>query len=164
MPLRGRAAGGLRSVQQTDSRRRREPPPERDVRRSEVALLDMDFPLLRCCETGHTNVRLVITCIKAVGESLLIIVMEYNREETLRARRIALRRLENKDFRGAQRIALIAQRLYSELEHLSQLLTVCEVHCAAEVEISGDLDWYGILQVKATADDLVIRKQYEASS
>lgn len=90
--------------------------------------------------------------------------MEYNREEALRARRIALKKLESKDFRGAQRIALIAQRLYPELGNLSQLLTVCEVHCAAEAEISGDSDWYGILQVKATADDVVIGKQYNKLS
>ncbi|CAO2149350.1 unnamed protein product [Urochloa humidicola] len=87
-------------------------------------------------------------------------MMECNREEGLRARRIALSKLEKKDFWGAQRIALKAQRLYPELENLSQLLAVCEVHCAAEAEINGDLDWYAILQVEASADDMVIRKQY----
>ncbi|GJM84558.1 hypothetical protein PR202_ga00241 [Eleusine coracana subsp. coracana] len=51
-PLRGRAAGGLRSVQQTDLRHRRELPPERDVRCSEVALLDMDLQPLRWRETA----------------------------------------------------------------------------------------------------------------
>lgn len=84
--------------------------------------------------------------------------MEWNREEGLRARRIALMKLEKKDFQGAQRIALKAQRLYPEFENLFQLLAVCEVHCAAKAEINGD--WYGILQVKASAHDMVIRKQY----
>ncbi|KAL6654044.1 hypothetical protein ACP70R_007509 [Stipagrostis hirtigluma subsp. patula] len=87
-------------------------------------------------------------------------MMECNREEALRAREIALMKLGNKDFCGAQRIARKAQRLFPELDNLYQLLTVCEVHCAAELKISGECDWYGILQVKATSDDIFIRKQY----
>lgn len=87
--------------------------------------------------------------------------MECNREEALRAKEIALKMLEDRDFLGAQRIALKAQKLYPELENLSQLLTVCEVHCAAEAKINGVLDWYSVLQVTTAADDTVIRKQYD---
>ncbi|CAO2146912.1 unnamed protein product [Urochloa humidicola] len=87
--------------------------------------------------------------------------MEFYREEAVRARRIALKKLERRDFSGAQRVALQAQRLYPELENLSQLLTVCKVYCAAEERINKQLDWYGILQVEVTADDAVIRKQYD---
>jgi hypothetical protein len=87
--------------------------------------------------------------------------MECNREEAVRARRIALKKLEKRDFSGAQRVALQAQRLYPELENLSQLLTVCKVYCAAEAKINRQLDWYGILQVQVTADDTLIRKQYD---
>uniref|UniRef100_A0A0A9DIZ9 J domain-containing protein n=1 Tax=Arundo donax TaxID=35708 RepID=A0A0A9DIZ9_ARUDO len=87
--------------------------------------------------------------------------MECNREEALRAKEIALKKMENKDFLGAQRIALKAQRLYPELENLYQLLTICEAHCAAQAKINGDLDCYGILQVAATAHDTVIREQYD---
>ncbi|CAL4983914.1 unnamed protein product [Urochloa decumbens] len=88
-------------------------------------------------------------------------MMKFYREEAVRARRIALKKLERRDFSGAQRVALQAQRLYPELENLSQLLTVCKVYCAAEERINKQLDWYGILQVEVTADDAVIRKQYE---
>ncbi|CAN6363204.1 unnamed protein product [Urochloa humidicola] len=88
-------------------------------------------------------------------------MMEFYREEAVRARRIALKKLERRDFSGAQRVALQAQRLYPELENLSQLLTVCKVYCAAEEWINKQLDWYGILQVEVTADYTVIRKQYE---
>ncbi|CAD6253476.1 unnamed protein product [Miscanthus lutarioriparius] len=87
--------------------------------------------------------------------------MECNREEAIRARRIALKKLEKREFSGAQRVALQAQRLYPELENLSQLLTVCKVYCAAEAKINRQLDWYGILQVQVTADDTVIRKKYD---
>lgn len=87
--------------------------------------------------------------------------MECNKEEASRARRIALKKLANADFFGALRIARQAQRLYPELENVSQLLTACEVYCAADAKINKDLDLYAILQVEATADDMIIRKQYE---
>ncbi|RCV38648.1 hypothetical protein SETIT_8G159800v2 [Setaria italica] len=87
--------------------------------------------------------------------------MEFNKEEALLAKEIALRKVKTKDFLGAQRIALKAQRLYPKLENLPQLLAICEVHCAAEVKVNGDMDWYGILQVEATVDGTVIRKEYE---
>uniref|UniRef100_A0ACD6ACJ8 Uncharacterized protein n=1 Tax=Avena sativa TaxID=4498 RepID=A0ACD6ACJ8_AVESA len=87
--------------------------------------------------------------------------MECNREEALRAREIAAKKLENKDFLGARRIALKAQTLFPELENIRELLTVCEVHCSAVKKINEDLDWYRILQVEPTADDTAIRNQYD---
>ncbi|WVZ82616.1 hypothetical protein U9M48_029864 [Paspalum notatum var. saurae] len=86
--------------------------------------------------------------------------MECNREEALKAREIAVKKLENRDFAGAKRIALKAQRIFPEVENIPQLLTVCEVHCAAEAKINGMLDFYGVLQVEGTADDMTIKKQY----
>lgn len=87
-------------------------------------------------------------------------MMECNREEAFRAREVALRKMENKDFNGAQKIVLKAQKLFPELENISQLLNICHVHCAAEATVNGQTDWYGILQVEATADEATIRKQY----
>ncbi|TVU24974.1 hypothetical protein EJB05_27446, partial [Eragrostis curvula] len=85
---------------------------------------------------------------------------ESNREEAFRAREIAAKKIENKDFVGAQKIALKAQKLFPELENVSQLLTICKVHCAAEAKVNGEMDWYGILEVEAAADEASIRKQY----
>lgn len=87
--------------------------------------------------------------------------MECNREEALRAREIAAKMLAKKDFLGARRIALKVQRLFPGFENIHQLLTVCEVHCAAMTKNNEDLDWYSILQVEATADETIIRKQYD---
>jgi hypothetical protein len=56
--------------------------------------------------------------MKVVWEKLQDSVMEFNREEAVRARRIALKKLEKRDFSGAHRVALQAQRLYPELENL----------------------------------------------
>ncbi|GJN04551.1 hypothetical protein PR202_ga22110 [Eleusine coracana subsp. coracana] len=85
---------------------------------------------------------------------------ESNREEAFRAREIASKKMENKDFIGAQKIFMKAQKLFPNLENVSQLLTICKVHCAAEARMNGMMDWYGILQVDAGADEATIRKQY----
>ena len=86
--------------------------------------------------------------------------MECNREDALRAREIAVRKLGNNDFIGAHKIALKAQMLFPKLENISQVLNVCNVHCAAEARVNGEMDWYAILQVEPTADHADIRKQY----
>ncbi|KAL6888601.1 hypothetical protein ACP4OV_009627 [Aristida adscensionis] len=86
--------------------------------------------------------------------------MECNREEALRAREIAVKKLENRDYEGAKRIALKAQRIFPDLENISQLLTVCDVHCAAQSKINGMVDFYGILQVQEMADETTIKRQY----
>jgi hypothetical protein len=87
--------------------------------------------------------------------------MELDREEGERAIRIAIKKLRNKHFSGALKVARQAQRLYPELENLLQLLTICEVYCAAQAKVNRDLDLYAILQVEVTADGTVIRQQYD---
>ncbi|KAK4755540.1 hypothetical protein SAY87_009297 [Trapa incisa] len=87
--------------------------------------------------------------------------MDCNKEEAIRAKTLAEKKMENKDFHGAHKIALRAQQLYSDLENISQMLLVCEIHCYAEKKFLGiELDWYGILQVERTADEATIKKQY----
>ncbi|XP_010240875.1 PREDICTED: uncharacterized protein LOC104585627 [Nelumbo nucifera] len=87
--------------------------------------------------------------------------MDCNKEEAIRAKVIAEKKMQTKDFMGARKIALRAQQLYPDLENISQLLTVCEVHCSAEQRIFGsEMDWYAILQVEQTADEASIKKQY----
>ncbi|KAM0837015.1 hypothetical protein ACQ4PT_061939 [Festuca glaucescens] len=86
--------------------------------------------------------------------------MECNKEEASRAKDVAERKLHEADFPGAKRMVLKAHRLFPGLENISQMLAVCEVHCSASVKINGETDWYGILQVEPTADDMVLKKQY----
>ncbi|XP_057489208.1 uncharacterized protein LOC130775115 [Actinidia eriantha] len=87
--------------------------------------------------------------------------MECNKEEAIRAKVIAEKKMQNKDFFGARKIALKAQQLYPELENISQMIVVCDVHCSAEKKVYGnENDWYGILQIDPTADDASIKKQY----
>ncbi|KAL6838226.1 hypothetical protein ACP4OV_031958 [Aristida adscensionis] len=94
------------------------------------------------------------------GHPLPVNMIESNREEALRAREIALMKMAKKDFDGALKIALKAQKLFPELENISQLLTICSVHCAAEAKVNGEMDWYRILQVEAEVNEDIIKKQY----
>lgn len=87
--------------------------------------------------------------------------MECNKEEANRAKGIAETKMHNKDFVGARKTALRAQQIFPDLENILQMLAVCNVHCAAEEKMVGnESDWYGILQVEQTADDVLIKKQY----
>ncbi|CAI9102367.1 OLC1v1000628C1 [Oldenlandia corymbosa var. corymbosa] len=87
--------------------------------------------------------------------------MECNKDEAVRAKEIAERKLHSNDFEGARRIALRAQSLFPELENISQLLAVCNVHCSAESKMLGsEKDWYSILQVERSVDEATIKKQY----
>lgn len=86
--------------------------------------------------------------------------MDCNREEAVRAKNVAEKKMESKDFTGARKIAIKAQQLFPDLENMAQMLIVCDVHCSAEKKFFNEKDWYGILQVEQTADEAMIRKQY----
>ncbi|XP_058182678.1 uncharacterized protein LOC131300730 [Rhododendron vialii] len=86
--------------------------------------------------------------------------MECNKDEAVRAKVIAERKLTEKDFAGAKKFVLKAQTLYPGLDGLPQMLTTLDVYTAAENKISGEVDWYGILGVNPYADDETVRKQY----
>ncbi|KAJ6889904.1 DNAJ heat shock N-terminal domain-containing protein [Populus alba x Populus x berolinensis] len=87
--------------------------------------------------------------------------MECNKDEAFRAKGVAESLMVKKDFPTARRILLKAQQLYKDLENISQMLTVCDVHCTADKKLLGtDMDWYGILQIEETADEATIKKHY----
>ncbi|CAM0946344.1 unnamed protein product [Alopecurus aequalis] len=87
--------------------------------------------------------------------------MECNKDEALRAKALAERKMLEKDFVAARKMINKAQQLSSEVDNISQMLTVCDVHCAAGTKVNGENDWYGILQVPVfTNDDTLIKKQY----
>jgi len=87
--------------------------------------------------------------------------MECNKDEAIRAKGIAEKRMQSSDFEGAMKIAKKAQQLFPELENMSQLLAVCEVHCSALNKLNGSgMDWYRILQTEKSADEATIKKQY----
>lgn len=87
--------------------------------------------------------------------------MECNKDEALRAKELAEKKMQSNDFLGAQKVALKAERLYPQLENISQLLAVCNVHCSAHSSTLGsEKDWYGILQIDMMANEVTVKKQY----
>ncbi|KAI3974932.1 hypothetical protein MKX01_005043 [Papaver californicum] len=87
--------------------------------------------------------------------------MECNKEEAIRAKEIAEKKMQDNDFVGARKTAVKAQQLYPGLENISKILIVCDVHCSAESNVFGsEKDWYAVLQVDQTADVGSINKQF----
>lgn len=86
--------------------------------------------------------------------------MECNKDEAGRAKEIAERKFAAKDMEGSKKFALKAHHLYPGLEGLPQMLAVLDVHLASENKINGEMDWYGVLNVNAFADDATVKKQY----
>ncbi|XP_016440899.2 uncharacterized protein LOC107766602 [Nicotiana tabacum] len=87
--------------------------------------------------------------------------MDCNKDEALKAKELAEKKLLNNDFEGAKKVAVKAERLYPQLENISQLLAVCNVHCSSQNKIVGsERDWYGILQIDKFSDEATIKKQY----
>ncbi|KZV21603.1 hypothetical protein F511_17628 [Dorcoceras hygrometricum] len=87
--------------------------------------------------------------------------MECNKDEAIRGMEIAEKKMETNDFDAARRIARKAQSIYPELENISQLITVCDVHCSSIKRVFGsEKDWYEILQIEKLADETTIKKQY----
>ncbi|KAE8734999.1 hypothetical protein F3Y22_tig00000538pilonHSYRG00072 [Hibiscus syriacus] len=87
--------------------------------------------------------------------------MDCNKEEAIRAKNIAEKKMQNRDFSGALKVAIKAKQLCQDLENISQMIMVCDVHCAAEKPFFGnEKDWYAILKLEQTADEATIKKQY----
>ncbi|CAL1391006.1 unnamed protein product [Linum trigynum] len=87
--------------------------------------------------------------------------MECNKDEALRAKEIAERKFNSKDYLSAKKFVMKAQNLYPGLEGLPQMLTTLEVYISAQNKISnGEVDWYNVLGVSSLADDDTVRKQY----
>ncbi|XP_047155876.1 uncharacterized protein LOC124826947 [Vigna umbellata] len=87
--------------------------------------------------------------------------MECNKDEAVRTRKMAEARMQSGDFVDALRLATKAKKLYADVENITQILTICEVHNAANKKVSAtDMDWYAILQIERFADEAIIKKQY----
>ncbi|KAI3815656.1 hypothetical protein L1987_15334 [Smallanthus sonchifolius] len=86
--------------------------------------------------------------------------MECNKDEAIRAKTIAEKKLSDKDYAGAKKFILKAQNLYPGLDGVSQMLTTLDVYIASENKVSGEIDWYGILGANPNDDDETIRKHY----
>ncbi|CAJ1976189.1 unnamed protein product [Sphenostylis stenocarpa] len=88
--------------------------------------------------------------------------MDCNKDEALRAWKIAEARMQRGEFLEALKFASKAKNLYADVGNISHVLTICEVHNAAQKQLSpSDMDWYAILQIERLADETAIKKQYK---
>ncbi|KAI9177707.1 hypothetical protein LWI28_018339 [Acer negundo] len=83
-----------------------------------------------------------------------------NKDEAGRAKELAEKKFAEKDLGGAKRFSLTAQRLYSNLDGLHQLLATIDVHVSFGEKIDDEVDWYRVLGVEPLADDDTIRRHY----
>ncbi|XP_042472647.1 uncharacterized protein LOC122055334 [Zingiber officinale] len=86
--------------------------------------------------------------------------MECNKDEALRAKEIAEKLFDDKDFIGAKKFALVTQNLFPALDGLEQLIATLDVYIASQRKVHGENDWYAILRVNFTADEDTVKKQY----
>ncbi|KAK4436852.1 Chaperone protein DnaJ [Sesamum alatum] len=87
--------------------------------------------------------------------------MECNKDEAVRAKEIAEKKLLERDISGAQKFALKAQNLFPKLDGLSQFLEIIDVYVAHEKKINGEADYYGIFGVDPFVEEEVLKKQYK---
>ncbi|RDX89897.1 hypothetical protein CR513_28312, partial [Mucuna pruriens] len=88
--------------------------------------------------------------------------MSTSRAEAERLLAIGEKLLQSRDLSGSKDFAILAQEAELLLEGSDQILAIVDVLLAAEKPINNDhLDWYAILQLDRTCQDLdLIRKQY----
>ncbi|KAJ4810261.1 hypothetical protein LUZ62_022827 [Rhynchospora pubera] len=86
--------------------------------------------------------------------------MECNRDEAERAKEIAKKKFEQRDFNGAKRFALKAQTLFPPLDGISLFITTIDVHLMAESMVGDEKDWYAIMSLSPSSDDSTLKKQY----
>ncbi|KAL8124350.1 uncharacterized protein LOC141718061 [Apium graveolens] len=88
--------------------------------------------------------------------------MECNREEAIKAIKVAELKLQDGDFQAALKLAQKARNMFPGFdENIAHVLIVCEVHCAAQNnEIASEKDWYSILQNGGIVDESTVKRQY----
>ncbi|XP_019198588.1 PREDICTED: uncharacterized protein LOC109192415 [Ipomoea nil] len=83
-----------------------------------------------------------------------------NKTDALRAKEMAERKLTEKDFVGAQELALRAQTMFAGLDGLSKLLEVINIHVRSQRKINGEVDWYAVFGVDSSVGDEALRRRY----
>ncbi|CAI9766490.1 unnamed protein product [Fraxinus pennsylvanica] len=63
--------------------------------------------------------------------------MDCNKEVAIRAKDITQKKIEDKNFTGARKVAMKAQHIYPDLKNISQIILVCNLHCFAETRVYG---------------------------
>ncbi|ONK72138.1 uncharacterized protein A4U43_C04F16150 [Asparagus officinalis] len=82
--------------------------------------------------------------------------------EIRRAREAIKQKMRAGDYTAARTLILEALKVFPTLDRASEMLTVCEILCSAEMELPGSgIDWYWVLQLFASATPDAIKAQYQ---
>ncbi|XP_047331921.1 uncharacterized protein LOC124935536 [Impatiens glandulifera] len=73
-------------------------------------------------------------------------------------------KMEKDDFFGAQLLASRSKTLKADIENLSQIIAVCQIHVAADETLGNKRNWHNILDVEPDADEAAINVQYKKLS
>ncbi|XP_077227884.1 uncharacterized protein LOC143860911 [Tasmannia lanceolata] len=87
--------------------------------------------------------------------------MDCIKEEALRLKGMTEEMIRSWDYIGARDKLIEAKQLFPTLENVSQMLTVCDILCAADKSFeSYGKDWYFILQLNPNDEEAVIRARH----
>ncbi|XP_077228612.1 uncharacterized protein LOC143861599 [Tasmannia lanceolata] len=87
--------------------------------------------------------------------------MDCIKEEALRLKGMAEQMITSKEYNRARNKLNEAKELFPKLENVSQMLTVCDILCAADIDFPSGKDWYFILQLTDNDDEGTIRSRYQ---
>ncbi|XP_077229607.1 uncharacterized protein LOC143862442 isoform X2 [Tasmannia lanceolata] len=88
--------------------------------------------------------------------------MDGIKEEALRLKGIAEQMIRGGDYNSARYKLNEAKQLFPVLENVSQVLTACNILCAAGIDFPNHgMDWYFILQLNPNDDEATIRTGYQ---
>ncbi|KAL5717345.1 hypothetical protein ACHQM5_010363 [Ranunculus cassubicifolius] len=90
--------------------------------------------------------------------------MESNKLEAIREIEIAETLMTTQNYNEAKEKLIVARRLYPQLQHISPMVTVCNILSAATSSqgcLSCD-DWYWVLQTDAGADQAHVASRYQS--
>lgn len=87
--------------------------------------------------------------------------MECNRDDAQKAMEVAEKKFRSNDPVSAKKFALKAQSLFPDLENISHMIAILDIHLSAEEVVNGDKNWHGILCVEASADYETAKKSYK---
>lgn len=88
--------------------------------------------------------------------------MNQNISEALREKGIAEKMMISKDYISARDKLLKAQKLYSAIENIGSMLTVCDILSASSIKFPGcGIDYYWVLQLMPSSTCSDVKHRYE---
>lgn len=86
----------------------------------------------------------------------------YNKVEALREKAEAEKLISGNDYVGAREKLLKAKQLFPPLDHITAMLTVCDILSASRNRVPGyETDYYWVLNIMPAASSIDLKQQYD---